>query len=680
MKTIKRILLFCLLGLAAISASAKVLSGNCGIDGDNVTWSLDTDSGVLVISGKGAMDNYNLSDHYPTWYYYTERIYIVDINEGVSSIGSGAFGYCSSLTSITIPNSVTSIGGSAFSDCSSLTSITIPNSVTYIEQDAFSGCSNLSDVTFEIVDWENQRNIVSSFVNRVYSVFRGKTFHYSYNGKKLEGEIEIPGTGDQIVDYALYRCEDITGVVIPNSVTSIGGCAFSGCSSLTSITIPNSVTSIGGGAFSDCSSLTSITIPNSVTSIGNTAFYGCSSLTSITIPNSVTSIGSRAFSDCSSLTSITIPNSVTSIGESAFSGCSSLTSITIPNSVTDIGQFALRGCSSLTSITIPNSVTSIGKYAFSDCSSLTSITIPNSVTSIGEYAFDGCSSLTSIAIEIADWGNPNHVATSSALNGKTLYYLYDGKKLEGEIEIPSSVTQIGDNALYNCEDVTSLVIPISVTSIGDGAFKGCSSLESVKVGWYLPLNVGNVFDYNDNRILSRLYVPKGSIKFYQSVAVWKDFYDIQEYDEEGEGETYLLTFKTEGGKFVQSVEVGKSLDISIVPDAGWEIHSATFNGMDITHQLTGAPYSTPVIKEDSELNVVFRQKDNRVGAVAPTDVKVRAWAGTIHVSGADERADVVVYDASGVVVKAAQGNGPIPLDAEGVFIIKVDGETFKVRM
>ena len=116
-------------------------------------------------------------------------------------------------------------------------------------------------------------------------------------------------------------------MTIPNSVTSIGDCAFCNCSSLTSITIPNSVTSIGDWAFSDCSSLTSITIPNSVTSIGDGAFYGCSSLTSITIPNSVISIGERAFFSCSSLTSVTIGNSVTSIGEGAFNGCDKLVDV-----------------------------------------------------------------------------------------------------------------------------------------------------------------------------------------------------------------------------------------------------------------------------------------------------------------------------------------------------------------
>ncbi len=70
-------------------------------------------------------------------------------------------------------------------------------------------------------------------------------------------------------------------LIIPNSVTSIGDCAFSGCSKLTNLTIGNGVTSIGHFAFYYCSGLTSITIPDSVTSIGNYAFEYCGGLKTV---------------------------------------------------------------------------------------------------------------------------------------------------------------------------------------------------------------------------------------------------------------------------------------------------------------------------------------------------------------------------------------------------------------
>ena len=225
---------------------------------------------------------------------------------------------------------------------------------------------------------------------------------YSKDWKRLlrapvlfEGKYSIRDGVKVIGNNAFKRCEFLTNINIPNSVTNIGYEAFDCCVSLTSINIPDSVTNIGNKAFSSCDSLTSINIPDSVTNIGNEAFWGCESLTSINIPNSVTNIGDNAFMYCKSLTSIKIPDGVTNIGSWAFLGCESLTSINIPNSVTNIREETFSSCKSLTSIKIPNSVTNIGSWAFASCESLTCINIPDCVTHISDRTFVGCKKLPS---------------------------------------------------------------------------------------------------------------------------------------------------------------------------------------------------------------------------------------------------------------------------------------------
>ena len=114
------------------------------------------------------------------------------------------------------------------------------------------------------------------------------------------------------------------GLGVPNYSSPFSGCLI----------IPDSVvcngttymvTSIGYAAFRRCNELTSVVIPNTVVSINDAAFQRCSGITSISIPDSLTFIGSYAFNACSTLTSIVIPASITSIGQSTFRGCSSLT-------------------------------------------------------------------------------------------------------------------------------------------------------------------------------------------------------------------------------------------------------------------------------------------------------------------------------------------------------------------
>ena len=227
---------------------------------------------------------------------------------------------------------------------------------------------------------------------------------YSIDGKRLlkasqylKGKYVIRDGVRVICDRAFKDCSSLESIIIPNSVTSIGGNAFESCGLLLSVKIPDGVKIIGDSAFPRCKSLASIILPRSIVSVNGNPFArwnGClqnesesfiyendvlfnkdktiliayrAKDTNYVIPDGVIKIGDGAFSRCESLINIVIPDSVTSIGDRAFSRCSSLISIAIPGSVTSIGVRAFEFCRALRSVMIPNSVTSIGKLAFSGC-------------------------------------------------------------------------------------------------------------------------------------------------------------------------------------------------------------------------------------------------------------------------------------------------------------------------
>ena len=310
---------------------------------------------------------------------------------------------------------------------------------------------------------------------------------YSPNSKGYSGDVTIPPV--------------VTFNGSTYSVTAIGEGAFNRCDNLTSVSIPNSVTTIGYRSFYHSCNLETLIVesgnPNYdsrnncnaiIETASNKLIAGCQNTV---IPNSVITIGDFSFAHCTSLTSIAIPNSVTSIGYYAFISCTGLTSLTIPNSVTSIGDYAFYNCTGLTSLSIPNSVTDIGDYAFYNCSGLTSLTIPNSVTSIGYDALDGTAwynnqpdGLIYAGLVAYEYKGTMPDGTSVILKDGTLsitdgaFFMCYGMI---SIAIPNSVIEIGEGAFSDCKGLTSIDIPNSVTTIGTGVFSGCYQLETLIV-------------------------------------------------------------------------------------------------------------------------------------------------------------------------------------------------------
>jgi len=215
------------------------------------------------------------------------------------------------------------------------------------------------------------------------------------------------------IGYEAFRRTKVIGVKIPDTVISIGDCAFLG-QHLLSLTLGNKVKYIGAFAFSELKELKSIEIPNSVISLGHNAFEGCISLSSVSLSDNLQIIGKCAFKNCKSLTSIEMTNSIIEVGASAFEGCAAMTNLKISESLDKISNRAFYGCKKIKNITIPNSVTIIEQEAFRDCIYTEKLTLGESIIKIDSDAF------------------------------RDMCYI------EGIIDFPSSLETIGDFSFANC--------------------------------------------------------------------------------------------------------------------------------------------------------------------------------------------------------------------------------------
>ena len=290
-----------------------------------------------------------------------------------------------------------------------------------------------------------------------------------YNYSVTDGKAIIIGYSGN--DSVLIIPETLGGV----PVTEIGASAFNGIDEITEVMIPNSVVEIKREAFSNCTGIEKVTLSNRLTYIGTAAFYGCEHLTSIEIPASLDSTTAEydftGVFEGSGLEKVTFEEGTEQIAESLFKNCTKIESIEIPETVVVIEKEAFSGCTGLKEISVPDTVTKIGLGAFQKCTSLSYVKLSKGLTYIGTAAFYGCEHLTSIEIP-------------ASLDSTTAEYdftgVFEGSGLE-KVTFEEGTEQIAESLFKNCTKIESIEIPESVVAIEKEAFSGCTGLKEISV-------------------------------------------------------------------------------------------------------------------------------------------------------------------------------------------------------
>ena len=177
----------------------------------------------------------------------------VTISSSCKKIDDYAFSDCTSIKKIAIGKTVTQIGNNAFDGCTSLTTISLPDNVRSIGENAFYDTGYYNN----IFNWEDKVLYIDNYLIKALTSITS---------------CEIQKGTKTIADYAFYNCRELTSIIIPDSVTSMGYAAFYFCSGLTEVTIGKGIKSIESYTFGACVRLVGIAISAYLTNIEKEAF------------------------------------------------------------------------------------------------------------------------------------------------------------------------------------------------------------------------------------------------------------------------------------------------------------------------------------------------------------------------------------------------------------------------
>ena len=346
---------------------------------------------------------------------------------------SGEISILDEMTLGGISYKVTSIRGDGFQNCTNVTKINIGKNLNDLGGFPFLKCSKLTNVN----------------VNSDNEVF------YSTNSNNL--------LINKIDKEVVWGSKNATS--IPSDILSIGNYAF-GFSGRNNITLPSSLKKIGIYAFQNCI-MTNMTIPNTVEYIGERAFYNCNKLKTTNLPTNLTYLGDYAFGSCTLLNSrITLPDGLTEINMGAFNNCTQIKYVDFNSALKIINDYAFAGCTNLiSSISLPEGLVSVGEGAFEACTNITNVSLPTSLEYIGDECFYKCTKLKNLT-GIQD------TKLTTINNG----VFHDCTALTGNIVLPATLKEIGNEAFENDANIKFVEFPEALEKIGDYSFCKCSSM------------------------------------------------------------------------------------------------------------------------------------------------------------------------------------------------------------